>query len=43
MSQGKCRGCGAEIDFLRMKSGKRMPVEREPVCTPKNDIATYWG
>ena len=31
MSQGKCRGCGAEIDFLRMKTGGKMPVERKPV------------
>lgn len=27
----KCRGCGAEIEWLRMKSGKVMPVDPEPV------------
>lgn len=29
MSQ--CRGCGREIVWLRMKSGKQMPVDPEPV------------
>lgn len=29
MSQ--CRGCGREIIWLRMKSGKHMPVDPEPV------------
>ena len=27
----RCRGCGAEIEWLRMKSGKVMPVDPEPV------------
>lgn len=27
----RCRGCGAEIEWLRMKSGKAMPVDPEPV------------
>ena len=27
----RCRGCGAEIEWLRMKSGKTMPVDPEPV------------
>lgn len=26
-----CKGCGAEIDWVRMKSGKAMPVAPEPV------------
>lgn len=27
----RCRGCGAEIEWVRMKSGKTMPVDLEPV------------
>ena len=27
----KCRGCGAEIDFIRTPAGKSMPVDPEPV------------
>ncbi|MBE6972551.1 MAG: hypothetical protein E7440_01530 [Ruminococcaceae bacterium] len=27
----RCKGCGAEIDWVRMKSGKSMPVDPEPV------------
>lgn len=30
----KCKGCGAEIVFVKMKSGKSMPCDPEP--TP------YW-
>ena len=26
-----CKGCGAEIDWVRMKSGKMMPIDPEPV------------
>lgn len=26
-----CRGCGATIEWIRMKSGKSMPVDPEPV------------
>lgn len=26
-----CRGCGATIEWIRMKSGKAMPVDPEPV------------
>ena len=26
-----CKGCGAEIDWVRMKSGKAMPIDPEPV------------
>lgn len=26
-----CRACGAEINFIRMTTGKYMPVEAEPV------------
>ena len=28
---GICKGCGAEIDWVRMKSGKAMPIDPEPV------------
>lgn len=27
----KCKGCGAEIDFIRTPTGKLMPVDMEPV------------
>ena len=27
----KCKSCGAEIDWIVMKSGRRMPVDPEPV------------
>ena len=26
-----CRGCGAEIKWIKMKSGKMMPVDPEPI------------
>lgn len=26
-----CKGCGRSIDWIRMKSGKSMPVDPEPV------------
>ena len=26
-----CRGCGSTIEWVRMKSGKAMPVDPEPV------------
>lgn len=28
---GKCRGCGAEINWVRMRSGRVIPVDPEPV------------
>ena len=31
----KCRSCGAQIIWIRMASGKKMPVDAEPV--------TYWA
>lgn len=27
----RCRGCGAEIDWIRTRAGKNMPVDPEPV------------
>lgn len=27
----KCRGCGAEIDWIKTRAGKNMPVDPEPV------------
>lgn len=27
----RCRGCGAEIAFIKTKAGKSMPVDPEPV------------
>lgn len=30
-SKSVCRGCGAEIKWIKMKSGKMMPVDPEPI------------
>lgn len=30
MDRGKCRGCGEAIYWVRMKSGKRNPMNAEP-------------
>ncbi len=30
MNTAQCKGCGAAIKFIRMKSGKMMPVNPEP-------------
>lgn len=30
-SKSVCRGCGAKIRWIRMKSGKMMPVDPEPI------------
>ena len=27
----RCKGCGAEIDWIRTRTGKNMPVDPEPV------------
>ena len=27
----RCKSCGAEIKWIRMKSGKRMPVDEKPI------------
>ena len=27
----RCRGCGAEIEWIRTRAGKNMPVDPEPV------------
>ena len=27
----KCKGCGADIKWIKMKSGKNMPVDEKPV------------
>lgn len=47
-----CRGCGATIEWVRMKSGKAMPVDPEPVfveeegsqvfVTDEGDTITGW-
>lgn len=34
MSKGRCRGCGAEIEWVRTAAGKRMP------CDPR--MVPYW-
>lgn len=31
IKEGICRGCGKKIGWVRMLSGKRMPVDLEPV------------
>ena len=35
MSYGKCRGCGAEIAWIKTRSGKSMP------CDPR--LEPYWA
>ena len=32
----KCRGCGAEINWIRMRGGRLMPVNPEPVYIVDN-------
>ena len=27
----RCKSCGAEIKWIRMKSGKRMPADEKPI------------
>ena len=31
MIMAKCKGCGAEIKFIKLKSGKAIPVNPTPV------------
>ena len=31
MSMAKCKGCGAPIEFIRLNSGKQIPVNPKPV------------
>lgn len=33
----KCKGCGAEIDWIRTRAGKNMPVDPEPVFVAVDD------
>ena len=33
----RCRGCGAEIDWIRAHTGKNMPVDPEPVFVAVDD------
>lgn len=33
----RCRGCGAEIDWIRTRAGKNMPVDPEPVFVAVDD------
>ena len=35
MSRGKCRGCSAQVLWVEMESGKKMP------CDPQ--MITYWA
>lgn len=34
MSRGRCRGCGAEIEWIKTEAGKNMP------CNPR--MIPYW-
>ena len=27
----KCKSCGADIDFMKMESGRKMPVDSNPI------------
>lgn len=31
VKKGACKGCGKEVGWVRMVSGKRMPVDLEPL------------
>lgn len=33
----RCRGCGAEIDWIKTRAGKNMPVDPEPVFVAVDD------
>ena len=33
----KCKGCGAEIDWILTRDGKNMPVDPEPVFVAVGD------
>ena len=33
----RCKGCGAEITFIKTKRGKSMPVDEKPVPYYKGD------
>lgn len=33
----KCKACGAEMIFIKMRSGKSMPVDEKPVAYYKGD------
>lgn len=47
MQTTTCRKCGARIAFIRMKSGKAMPVDTAPVrfhpCGGPETFVTYDG
>jgi hypothetical protein len=45
MNTKKCK-CGAEIGFIKMKSGKAMPVDAEPVkaiVTERGEMGGLYG
>ena len=33
----KCKGCGAQIDWIKTRAGKNMPVDPEPVFVAVDD------
>lgn len=33
----RCKGCGAEIDWIKTRAGKNMPVDPEPVFVAVDD------
>jgi hypothetical protein len=37
----KCRECGQEIKFIKMKSGQSMPVDTEPIRISKLSASRY--
>lgn len=47
MKKIPCRSCGAEIGFIRLTSGKYMPVDPTPVrfgdCTKRENLVTPAG
>lgn len=36
-----CRGCGSNIKWIRMRSGKAMPVDPEPVFVEDGDSLVF--
>lgn len=41
VTRAHCRGCGACVFFVPMKSGKEMPLDPEP--KPEGTVYRRWG
>ena len=38
----RCKGCGAEIDWIKTRAGKNMPVDPEPVFVAVDDGSDFF-